>query len=610
MWVIKMRNKTQKVLALVMTFTIMLSNYSEIKTVAVDNSSVSTTFVSRFPGKKPNDNEDSTVEVEDDDDEDWVAHKDDDRHGLASGNGNTGSDSSSGGKGTATGPQSVKLCDGSWYWYHQSEQGCVYALNADGSLNLGTMRLSPRSDTLKDMGCGLWSTAMIVSNLHGRPICIDELLTEMGATINGNIIQVPDDAGYMVTCDGRSDEFGAAVAKAWNLECDAWGDGRTKEECKAAVDACLDAGGMVRFRYGAPDSDVSSTAWPYFATDGHFITIRNKTEDGKYLILDSCFSFCTDMEGSTKQANTPIDWDTLYKYAPLNRSGSTIGFGFICFTPKGEKSSSTSATGDKPKSQKSTWNSDCTWYGPGTDIQNYTNKKDLGQGFYLYDGLPWTADDKTYTVDTDTALNDWFVYMEKKSGDKLTYGDGSVATASDIIANSNRLKEVDGGTFKGSPGSWKTKNGGSYAEIDGLQAVPICVPPMVVDTYFNSDFEKSDKLSKDNWTNSDTANESKYKFGESKMAVALYEKSTKKIWFMPVVNCSELNNTYPGGIATTSFKVKSGNKVYENVNKAIFGKSTADYVSTVAKFWDLPDVVKEVIGSKKDYAVCGYVVWE
>lgn len=611
MWGIQMHNKLQKVLALVITATIIITNYSGISVVAVDETNTSTNFVSRFPGKSDGDSDNKNSNSDSDgnnDDEDWVAHKDDDRHNIASGN--SSSTSSSGTKGNATGEKAVELCDGSWYWYHQSRQGCEYAMNADGSLNLGTARLSLRNDDLTEMGCGLWSTAMIVSNLYGREICVDELLTQMGATVKGNVIQVPSGARYMVTCDGNDNQFAEAVADAWDLECDAWTGGRSKDECKAAIDACLDAGGMVRFRYGAPADTVSSTAWPYFCTAGHFITIRNRTDDGKYLILDSCFSFCTDMEGSVERANRPLEWDKIFQHSQWSESKNTRSYGFICFTPKGGSRLSTGTTNTSETQQTADWNSECTWYGPGTAIEKYKEKQDLGEGFYLYDGLPWAADENTYTVDTDTALNDWFIYMEDKSGGKLTYGDGSDASATDIINNSNRVKEIEGDKLKGGSSSWKKKDGGSYAKVDGLQAVPICVPPMVVDTYFNNNFKESDKLSDDNWTNSDTASKSSYNFGKSKMAVALYEKSTRKIWFMPVVTCSELEETYPGGVANTSFKVKSGDKAFDDVNKSSKGKSTADYISTVAEFWDLPDAVKTVIGSKTDYAVCGYVVWE
>lgn len=613
-----MHTKLHKVLALIVTTALVITNSSGISAAAEgkDKKATTSTFVSRFPGNNKDDNDNNNKSDGDSEngDEDWVEHKDDMRHGIGSSSGSTAS--ASGDKGNATGDQAVELCDGSWYWYHQSTNACAYNSNADGSLNLGICQLSIRSPkTFTDMGCGLWSTSMILSNLYNRPICIDEMLEKMGATVSGNIIQVPSGAGYMDTSSGSDDVFAESVATAWDLDYDAWTSGRDSAESKAAVDACLDAGGMVRFRYGAPNDTVSSTAWPYFSTDGHFITIRNRTDDGKYLILDSCFHFCTDMEGSKEKADRPIEWDTIFQHAQWSKSKVTRPYGFICFTPKGGSSSSNSRLKSDSKdtstnkSNSASWNSECSWYGPGTDIAKFTKKQDLGNDFYLYDGLPWDADSNTYTVDTDTALNDWFVYMEDKSGGKIKYGDDSEASARDIIDNSNRVKEVTGSKLKGDSSAWKEKDGGSYAEVDGLQAVPICVPPMVVDTYYNNNFKDSDKLSKDNWKNSNTASELSYNFGKSKMAIALYEKSTRKIWFLPVVNCSELNETYQGGIANTSFEVKDGDKAIKDANKSNGGKSTADFVNTIAEFWDLPDSVKTVIGSTTDYAVCGYVVW-
>ena len=598
-----MRSKISKTLAALTATAMLIANYGSMEVHADDN------FVSRFPGTNTSNAALSGSGADDSvTDENWVEHKDDDRHNIANTVG-----MANGTKGNASGPQSIELADGSWYWYHQSDHGCAHGMSADGSRNIGIMYLSSRSsnDSLRRMACGKYSTAMILSNLYGRPICIDDLVTQLGCTINGNKIQIPSGKGYIDTARGRSPEFAADVAETFELEYDAWNSERTKEESKAAIDACLDAGGMVRYRFGSSAACASDAAWPYRKTDGHFVVIRGKTEDGKYLILDPCEKFCSNREVAITRANTGVDWDTLWKHAGMDGYGGPWGKGFICFNLKGSSrlSSSTNTTG-QTTAQACNWNSECPWYGPGSAIANYTDKKDLGEGFYLYNGLPWISDANTYTVDTDTALNDWFRYMETETGEKVTYGDGSEASATDIINNSNRAKEIEGDKLKGGSSSWKKKDGGSYAEVDGLQAVPICVPPMVVDTYFNSNFKESDKLSDDNWTNSNTASESNYNFGKSKMAVALYEKSTRKIWFMPVVTCSELEETYPGGVANTSFEVKSGDKVFDKVNKASKGKSTADYISTVAEFWDLPDAVKTVIGSKTDYAVCGYVVWE
>lgn len=623
---IVMYSKSTKVIALFMSLTLLVTNYSGLSVAAVetttaDSSNSETTaetenqtdgFVSRFPGNKDDKkNNESSKDGEEDDDANWVEHKDDDRHGLGTSSGTVSN--GTGRKGEATGPQTVKLCDGTWYWYHQSRQGCEWGMNADGSLNLGATRLSPRSDDLTSMGCGLWSTSMILSNLYGRPICIDEMLTQMGATVNGSVIQVPSGAHYMVTCEGNDDQFGEAVAEAWNLDCDAWTGGRTSEECKAAVDACLDAGGMIRFRYGAPADTVSSSAWPYFGTAGHFITIRNRTDDGKYLILDSCFSFCTDMELSTKRADTPLEWDKIFQHSQWSSSKGIRPYGFICFTPKDGAKSDPVKSPDGNTDSSSTGDSldsGCTWYGPGTEIDQYKEKKDLGDGFYLYDGLPWAADANTYTVDTDTALNDWFKYCEEKSGEKLKYGDGSEASAKNVIENSNRVQEKDTVTVNMLSDIIKDSGGGKYYDVDGLKAVQVCVPPMVVDTSFNINFnEDNAKPEKQNWTNSDVAQASKYNLTKMKMSVVLYEKSTKKLWFLPATTCDEMEKTYPGGIAKTNKTVSDADTVYSSINSSKNGKAVADYISTVAEFRDLPDSVKEIIGSTTDYAVCGYVVW-
>lgn len=625
-----MHNRLKQILVYIVASTILVTNTGGLNVVATETTTQATTnasqtdtetnnssdFVSRFPGTKKTDtdNKDTNGDKKEDDDENWVAHKDDDRHNIVTGNKNT---SATGTKGTATGDQSMELCDGSWYVYHQSKScGCAYAMNADGTRNIGAMGLSSSGSTFSQMGCGLYSSSAILSNLYGRPICIDEMLEKMGGTVSGNRIQ--ENGVYMYT-PGDIQSYFKAYAPAWGVEykdyfVNSVNDTALKEEVKANVDECLDNGGMVQFRYGCSESVTHADAWPYsgFSTSGHFIVIRNRTEDG-YLILDSCLcgSLCGATDKVKERFNTPVDWDSIWDCGCRDKSGYRSGY-FCCINlPEGSRlnTSTNTSSSNTTSNTKGNWDSGCTWYGPGTAIDNYKNKKEVGENFYLYDGLPWVADANTYTVDTDTALNDWFTYMEDECGSKLTYGDGSEASATDIIANSNRVKEVTGGKLKGDKKDWKSIDGGSYAEVDGLKAVPICVPPMVVDTSFNINFKDSDKLSKDNWANSDTAEKGKYNFGKSKMAVALYEKSTRKIWFMPVVNCSELKETYPGGIANTSLGKGSGSKLKNEVNKVINGKSTADYVSTVAEFWDLPDEVKDIIGNKTDYAVCGYVVW-
>ena len=191
------KSNLKRIVATISAFVFLMNTGSQL-TFAVDDSTSNTSsqtssnlgkseqWTPRFPvgrGGNLSDLSDNTGSGKLGDD-DWVAHKDDNRHGIVSSAlwaaVMAGAGVVAGGHvGTAKGTYAVKIGNKSYYWYHQS-------YSCTGCVNCGTwtkMRWG-NSGTFGSDGCAIYSLAIIASNLTGQEITPSKLLTDMGCVIN------------------------------------------------------------------------------------------------------------------------------------------------------------------------------------------------------------------------------------------------------------------------------------------------------------------------------------------------------------------------------------------------------------------------------------------
>jgi hypothetical protein len=605
-----------------LAMSILFLNTSSIHVIASDVNS-------RFPNGTKDKNPYNIDIIDMGDDDGWVDTKDDWRHGIGT---NEYITEKANKRGSAEGDFSIELCDGSYYWYHQTSncKDCKFKAGSGGISNVGDIKWSwngsAMGDTLAQSDGGQYAMAMIVSNLLGQSITVDEIFEAYGAKTSGTTVDVSKTNNAFLHKGKRamlnSTAGPNAICEKYGLECTIpYYDDKTS--VKQMVDDILDnKKGMIWLRYGAPEANGT---WPSRATDEHCVCIRSH-EGNNYYLLDSTLKLCDGTD--TGKANTGISFDTLWKYAAGSKSGFDRVRYFVGFWVDEEAQASK--------------NGDCDWYGPATEIKRAADKMSLGGGFYLYDGLPWSADANTYTVNTDEMLGDMYDYVESVSDNKIAKrGNGEELTASDILSTSTRMVNKSGGKMEGD--TWKETDNGLYAEVDGLRAVGITTVPSVVDREFCANYTGTD------WLNGDTADNVDYEFGKKKMAVVLQDKTTKKDWFMPVTNCSAKDEVFPGGVAQTNiaFNNKGNQKITDNklkaynvlvsdyndtgrLKKALGGNKSGDISglmdtmntvqnngaslwessSNICEFWNVPDSVKDVLNTNGDYSVTGFVVWD
>jgi hypothetical protein len=235
-------------------------------------------------------------------------------------------------KGHATGKYAVSLKDGDYYWFHQSTSGCVNSCSEDGSTCFGRTTWGTERQSFASTACTQYSAAMIVSNLTGKVVTIEDLLMDLGATFwvyeDGSeycdVKTIP--SGCIAEVEyGSTWSAGEApeIARIYGLETTGELSDLGKDEAKAKVDYVLARGGMIWMRYGNPyasEMEYGNTAWPGRHTNSHYICIRNSDKDG-YYILDSSVGLCYGDEGYYDYINKPVSFDTLWEYSSGNENG-------------------------------------------------------------------------------------------------------------------------------------------------------------------------------------------------------------------------------------------------------------------------------------------------
>lgn len=131
------------------------------------------------------------------------------------------------------------------------------------------------SATFTSSACGIYSMSMIISSLTKTwcsPPEVAAIIQTYGVRHGGNwdtTQQTSQGALLSANIAKFFEEFGLRAKYSASI---------SKEE----VDKCLDDNGMVEICITDPDGSIS------VKTTGHFIVIRQKTDDGKYLLGDSC----------------------------------------------------------------------------------------------------------------------------------------------------------------------------------------------------------------------------------------------------------------------------------------------------------------------------------
>lgn len=566
-------------------------------------------------------------------DEDWVAHKDDDRHGISSSSWADAMKNAgvkTGGRlGEASGTYAITLGDKSYYWYHQSTSctGCTYC-GTWSSMQWGG------GGAFGDDGCAIYSLSIIASNLLGQEITPAKLLTDMGCKINeSNTIC---DTGPSEYINGHSlayggEAMGQFMCDQYGLEMEPNLGSLSKADCKSKVNEILDKGGMVWYRY-------SGGSWNSRSTSTHFIPIRGYDENGYYL-LDECI---TPESGGNEK---PVSFDALYS----EFFGDSY---FVGFWASGATSSNDSSNSSSNSSSVSSTGNDSAysmWSGPATQLKQYSNTIDLGNGYKLYDGLPWAADASTFAIDTDTATIAMEQYVEslgssekpKCTFDYMKDDSGNYSAIELLKSDSIRMHNEypSCGPNPGSKDTWTNEDGGKYVTRDGIKCIGVCVPPCYQDWDYNVDFGPNEGDTIDDlnrWSITSGSNNDVY---GAKSAMVLYEKDTKKLWYLPAVSIDAKAHTFPGGLIQTSISLKTcklgadklpteydvlvasggeyGGAEHSGpmsslmglMNQSFGGYTVWDRTWNVFECWYAPNCVDSKVFDSGKYIAVGYVRW-
>lgn len=601
------------------------------------------------------------------DDADWVAHKDDARHGITIDSALWNSAMLNAGIGVghlgqAKGTYAVQVGGKSYYWYHQGNCGCI---------NCGTWSNMQwgGGGTLSNDGCAIYSLSIIASNLLGQEITPSKLLTDMGCVINES--NTSCDTGPSKYINGHSlaageEGIGQFMCEQYGLEMEALSS-LSKADCKKRVDEILDSGGMIWYRY-------TGGSWSPWKTSSHFIPIRERDEKG-YYILDEV------NKPESGINDKPISFDAIYNEKYSN-TAYFVGFWVGNGTPKKDNNSSDSNTNssdnkkeDNDDKQETTTKNNSTenkpsnknitnsstgnnsaysmWAGPATQLKQYSNKVDLGDGFYLYDGLPWAADANTFAIDVDTATIAVEQYVKQTSGDnvakcKFQYMQGSDGNYSSIELLKSNTCRMSNQVFRPDSGQWTSKGGGLCTDRDGIQCIGVGVGPALTDWDYNVDFGGNEGKGLDDKNRWAIDYDNRNQIFNDKSAIVLYEIDTKKLWYLPAAACSAKGHAFPGGLIQTGnslsshwhatpctldsnglptdFDVHRAGEGYDwshhktgsikeimdlmnFTSSATQGYSCWDVTYSVFECWNLPTSVDSKIVDSGDYVAVGWVHW-
>lgn len=506
--------------------------------------------------------------------------------------------------GKAEGTFAKALDDGSYYWYHQSQ----YCLDCQWCGDFSDMKWgNPPGGILAKQGCAVYSLAIIASNLKGEQITPRDLLTDFGATVTKNSSGKYE--ANTSTCTGwigqnaMYSDLISQMKKVYGL--DSITIDMEANNIEQQIKNVIDQGGYVWiFLHN------QSNHYPFIDAAHHFIVIRKYDANGFYFF---------DSVMGVERMNTAV---------PIGEFVNDVTYMMGYVNPEAEE----------PDEPDPIIPGNEEWYSRADSLSKYTDTIDLGNGFKLYNGLPWEPESNTYIADTDRMLIDTIDYVNKVSSEKTEF------TADDIIGEGTwgyrrciNDTSVDCNVQGGN--SFLYVDGGQYAYVDGIVCAGVGVPPAVLDKNYNNNWSKDGR-----WTYNPAADYSKYQYGTKKMAAIMQDTSTKKIYYFPCTNCDAKAHTFPGGVAQTTIALstKSGPSSSSTDSKIVFdeiqlaknssgysfetmknvdqtqlatilnsdafdGVKYYNFMWNVAEFWNIPNSTYSKLAGFK---VIGFAIWE
>lgn len=224
--------------------------------------------------------------------------------------------------GTATGQYAITLDDGSFYWYHQSREECSYNAKDNTFGYVGLLYAGGSGyGTMSKRGCGIYSTAIALSNILGEEITPWKVITDVmkcsikGGTGGSFYFESTSSNGIAYSCSSPSYSFSGMA----NLINAAYGSkGVVAKEVnfdEGSLNAYFDDSSKYTYVINSYDNPgFGDSAFTWYGGGGHFMVLR-KTDDGKY----KCFTSATTKYGGTdtgiaKGMNDAVSWSTVAKH--------------------------------------------------------------------------------------------------------------------------------------------------------------------------------------------------------------------------------------------------------------------------------------------------------
>ena len=228
---------------------------------------------------------------------------------------NDGDSGSSNTPGNATGPFALQLDDGTYYWYHQSAEKCTYDAYSESYGYVGSCRAGGSTKgTMAYRGCGIYSTAIALSNLLGEEITPWDVITEvMKCTVN----QAADGSMYFESSSSNGISYSGDVIMSMstlaNLINNKYGSKGVVAEVvsfdQSTIDSYLYSDDMYAY---AITSYQSASNFTWYSGSGHFMVLRPGSESGKYKCFTSASTtYGRGHENIKKGMNDELSWSVV-----------------------------------------------------------------------------------------------------------------------------------------------------------------------------------------------------------------------------------------------------------------------------------------------------------
>lgn len=230
------------------------------------------------------------------------------KHGDSSSTSNT--------PGTATGKYALQLDDGSFYWYHQSQETCDYNASSDYGL-VGSLHAGGASNgTMSARGCGIYSTAMALSNLLGEEITpwvvIDKV---MGCPIEGT----QGSYYFTSTVNNGISYSGSSVTMDMNtlasLINTAYGGVGIQASVvdfeQSTIDSYFNDSSIYAYAITSYQNSGKSSDFTWYGGAGHFMVLRPGSNGGYKCFTSASTLYGSGHENIIKGMNDELSWSAV-----------------------------------------------------------------------------------------------------------------------------------------------------------------------------------------------------------------------------------------------------------------------------------------------------------